>query len=105
MKNYTASGTIQKRIEELNKKLEERESATKERGGLPFWRGKKIISVKQWQSIASKRGGYEEVIKYIPNGFIDHPLSGLAAENGTSHRYKDEQYNKWMDDYYDYLYH
>jgi hypothetical protein len=62
----------------------------------------KIISVEQWQSIANK-GGYEEVIRYIPNGFIDHPLFGLAAKKGTGHRYKDEQYNKWMDDYYDYL--
>jgi hypothetical protein len=98
----TASGTIRKRIEEINKKLDEKESAIKESGGLPFWRGKKIISVKQWQSIA-KRGGYEEVIRYIPNGFIDHPLSGLAEEKGDGHRYKDEQYNRWTDDYYDYL--
>jgi hypothetical protein len=102
MKNYTDSGTIRKRIEALNKKLDEKESATKESGDLPFWRGKKIISVKQWQSIADS-GGYEQVIKYIPNGFIDNPLLGLAAENRASHVYKDEQYNKWMDDYYDYL--
>jgi hypothetical protein len=103
MKNYTDSGTIRKRIEALNKKLDENESATKESGALPFWRGKKIISVKQWQSIAN-RGGYEQVIKYIPNGFIDNPLLGLtAAENRAGHVYKDEQYNKWMDDYYDYL--
>jgi hypothetical protein len=101
----TTNGAIRKRIEELNKKLDEKESTIKESSGLRFWRGRKIISVKQWQSIANKRGGYEEVIKYIPNGLIDHPLSGLAAENGTSHRYKDEQYNKWMDEYYDYLYH
>jgi hypothetical protein len=99
----TSKGT-RKRIEELNKKLDEIESAAKESGGgLLFWRGKKIISVEQWQSIANK-GGYEEVIRYIPNGFIDHPLFGLAAKKGTGHRYKDEQYNKWMDDYYDYLY-
>jgi hypothetical protein len=98
----TAKGT-RKRIEELNKKLDEIESVTKESGGLLFWRGKKIIPVEQWQSIANKRG-YEEVIRYIPNGFIDDPLFGLAAaEKGTGHRYKDEQYNKWMDDYYDYL--
>jgi hypothetical protein len=102
MKNYTASGTMRKKIEEINKKLDESESAAKESGGLPFWRGKKTISVKQWQSIA-KRGKYEEVIRYIPNGFIDHPLSELAGEKGASHRYKDEQYNRWMDDYYDYL--
>jgi hypothetical protein len=98
----TAKGT-QKRIEELNKKLDEIESATKESGGLLFWRGKKIIPVEQLQSIANK-GGYKEAIKYIPNGFIDHPLFGPAAEKGTGHRYKDEQYNKWIDDYYDYLY-
>ena len=92
----TAKGT-QKRIEELNKKLDEIESATKESGdGLLFWRGKKIISVEQWQSIANK-GGYEEVIRYIPNGFIAHLLFELAAEKGTGHRYKDEQYNKWVD--------
>jgi hypothetical protein len=47
----TTKGT-RKRIEELNKKLDEMESATKESGGLLFWRGKKIISVEQWQSIA-----------------------------------------------------
>ena len=98
----TASGTIRKRIDEINKKLDENESAIKESEGLPFWRGRKIISVKQWQSIA-KRGGYKEIIRYIPNGFIDHPLSGLAEEKEVGHRYKEEQYNRWMDDYYDYL--
>lgn len=96
----TASG-IRKRIEELNKKLDNVESATKESGGLLFWRGKKIISVEQWQSL--RKNGYEEVIRYIPNGFISHTLLGLASENGTGHGYKDERCNKWMDDYYDYL--
>lgn len=71
MKGSTASRIIQKRIEELNKKLDESEYATKESGGLPFWRGKKIVSVKQWQSISNK-GGYEKAIKCIPNGFIDY---------------------------------
>jgi hypothetical protein len=99
----TASGTIRKRIEELNKKLDEKESAIKKSGDLPFWRGRKIISVEQWQSIANRRR-YEEVIGYIPNGFIDHPLSRLAAEKRAGHRYKDEQYDRWMDDYQDYLY-
>ena len=61
---------ISKRIEKLNKKIEEIESsssstATKESGGLIFWRGKKIIPAEQWQSIANKKG-YEEAIKYIP---------------------------------------
>jgi hypothetical protein len=98
----TTSGIIRKRIEEINKKLDEKESAIKESGGLPFWRGKKIISVKQWQSIA-KRGRHEEVIRYIPNGFIDYPLSGLTEGKEAGHRYKDEQYNRWTDDYYDYL--
>jgi hypothetical protein len=96
----TAKGT-QKRIEELNKKLDEIESATKESSGLLFWRGKKIISVEQWQSIAKR--GYKEAIKYIPNGLIDLPQFLLALKNATGHRYKDERCNKWMDDYYDYL--
>ena len=95
-----ASGTIGKRIEEINKKLDEKESAIKESSDLPFWRGRKIISVEQWQSIANRRG-YEEVIGYIPNSFIDRPLSGLEREKGAGHRYKNEQYNRWMDDYYD----
>jgi hypothetical protein len=98
-----ASGTIQKRIEALNKKLDEKESAIKDIGNLPFWRGKKVISVEQWQSIANKRG-YEEVIGYIPNGVIDCPLSKLGGEKGADHSYKDEQYNIWMDDYQDYLF-
>jgi hypothetical protein len=103
MKNYTDSGTIRKRIDALNKKLDEKEeSATKESEGLPFWSGKKIVSVKQWRSIANG-GGYEEVIKYIPNGFIDQPLLELTTKKGAGRRYKDEQYNKWMNDYYDYL--
>jgi hypothetical protein len=97
----TTKGT-RKRIEELNKKLDEMESATKESGGLLFWRGKKIISVEQWQSIA-KRGRYEEAIKYIPNGFISYPLLGLASQNETGRGYNDERCNKWIDDYYDYL--
>ena len=36
----TAKG-IPKRIEKLNRKLDEIESATKKSGGLLFWRGKK----------------------------------------------------------------
>jgi hypothetical protein len=40
MKNYTDSGTIRKRIEALNKKLDE-ESSTKESEGLPFGGAKK----------------------------------------------------------------
>jgi hypothetical protein len=103
MKSYTDSGTIRKRIEALNKRLDEKESATKESGDLPFWRGRKIISVEQWQSIANKRG-YEEVIGYIPNSFIDRPLSGLEGEKGDGHSYKDERYDRWMNDYQDYLY-
>jgi len=97
----TAKG-IRKRIEELNKKLDEIESATKESSGLLFWRGKKIIPVEQWQSIA-KKGRYEEVIRYIPNGFISYPLLGLASQNATGRGYNDERCNKWIDDYYDYL--
>jgi hypothetical protein len=100
--NDTAKGT-QKRIEELNKKLDEIESATKESGGLLFWRGKKIISVEQWQSITNK-GVYKEVIKYIPNGFIAQPLFELAPENRTGQRYKEGRYNRWINDYHDFLY-
>lgn len=102
MKGSTASRIIQKRIEELNKKLDENEYSIKESGGLPFWRGKKIISVKQWQSIANKRG-YEKAIKCIPNSFIDYSSLALSLENGNGHRDKDEQYNKWINDYSDYL--
>jgi hypothetical protein len=102
MKGSTASRTIQKRIEELNKKLDENEYYTKESDGLPFWRGKKIISVKQWQSIADK-GGYEKAIKYIPNSFKDYSSRALSLENGNGQRDKDEQYRKWINDYDDYL--
>jgi hypothetical protein len=93
---------IRKRIEELNRKLDEIESAAKESSRLLFWRGKKIISVKQWQSIA-KKGYCEEAIKYIPNGFITRPMEGLVSENETGHGYNDERRYKWVDDYYGYL--
>jgi len=104
MKGITASRIIQKRIEELNKKLDENEYYIKESGGMPFWRGKKIISVKQWQSIANK-GGFKEAVKCIPNSYMDFSSLWAIFENGNGHRDKDEdeQCNKWISDYYDYL--
>ncbi len=98
---------ISKRIEKLNKKIEEIESTpittTKESDGLSFWRGMKIIPAQQWQSIANKKG-YEEAIKYIPNGLIKYFPCVLCSENGIDERYEDKRCNKWRDDYYDYLY-
>ncbi len=94
---------ISKRIEKLNKKIEEMESAIiKESPGLSFWMCKRIMSLERWQSIANK-GRYEEAIKYIPNGFIKNPIDELAPKNASIDGFVVERFKKWMDDYDDYL--
>ena len=71
---------------------------THDNHGLKYWRNKRLVDIESWE-FARINYKFKELIKYMPEKFVDDPLN---IRNYLDGRYFVD-YDEWLWDYGDYL--